>query len=565
MAQTRTVFKAGVSATIYSNTQKLVKGNTVRDKFLVMADSVLFIDEANLPGGFLKIHAMTQNVDISFLKSATPSGSFLRDDGTWAIIGGGLPSQTGNGGKFLITNGSNTSWNSITANAISGTFLFNSGQGIDTVDTAGSDVLNIGTTSANIINYGNSSTQHNFYGTAIYESQVNTFVADKLITLNNGGAVGSGIGSGFEILEGGAITGYFKTNAARNGFSFKSPAIEYRADLNTDLLTADRAYSLPNASGTFLVASLADGQIPYGSAGSVIGSSNFVYSSGKLSMIRNTVGGLGYFQNDSYNLAGAAPIMVADRTGGFQIGIGYTNVASTAFFYVTSSGLYIDASYSNAFAPNNYGVFLPNTNLHVTGKTRLGDSNYTTGKTLEVAGTFLVMDKSYLGGAGTATSWLHLAAGTTAVAPLRLTSGPLLTTTEVGALEFLTDRLYFTRTTGSARQTLAYLSDIVATTPGGSDDSIQFKSGTNFAGSTRLAFTTTNFLKVDGSALFGMAVSNNPTAFVDVAPAVATRASLRIRSAASAPTTLNDGDIWYTGGVLWIRIGTNTRRFTVTV
>jgi hypothetical protein len=37
-----------------------------------------------------------------------------------------------------------------------------------------------------------------------------------------------------------------------------------------------------------------------------------------------------------------------------------------------------------------------------------------------------------------------IAAGT---APLKFTSGPLMTTPEAGAIEFLTDKLYFTRTT----------------------------------------------------------------------------------------------------------------------
>lgn len=48
---------------------------------------------------------------------------------------------------------------------------------------------------------------------------------------------------------------------------------------------------------------------------------------------------------------------------------------------------------------------------------------------------------------------LHLKAGTTAAstAPLKFTSGPLLTAAEAGAIEFLTDRYYGTITTGAAR------------------------------------------------------------------------------------------------------------------
>lgn len=55
-------------------------------------------------------------------------------------------------------------------------------------------------------------------------------------------------------------------------------------------------------------------------------------------------------------------------------------------------------------------------------------------------------------GIGTAapTATLHLKAGsaTAGTAPLKLTSGPLMTTPEAGALEFLTDNVYFTNSSG---------------------------------------------------------------------------------------------------------------------
>lgn len=49
-------------------------------------------------------------------------------------------------------------------------------------------------------------------------------------------------------------------------------------------------------------------------------------------------------------------------------------------------------------------------------------------------------------------------AGTTAAgtAPLKFNSGSLLTSPEAGAMEFLTDGLYFTITTGAARKTIAF-------------------------------------------------------------------------------------------------------------
>jgi len=62
-------------------------------------------------------------------------------------------------------------------------------------------------------------------------------------------------------------------------------------------------------------------------------------------------------------------------------------------------------------------------------------------------------------GQTTPTAALHLKAGTTtaSTAPLKFTSGSLLTTAEAGAVEFLTDAFYGTITTGAARKTFAFL------------------------------------------------------------------------------------------------------------
>lgn len=56
--------------------------------------------------------------------------------------------------------------------------------------------------------------------------------------------------------------------------------------------------------------------------------------------------------------------------------------------------------------------------------------------------------------------------GTTAAntAPLKFTSGSLMTTPEVGAVEFLTDNLYLTQTTGTARKVLATIDPTGAAT-----------------------------------------------------------------------------------------------------
>ena len=62
-------------------------------------------------------------------------------------------------------------------------------------------------------------------------------------------------------------------------------------------------------------------------------------------------------------------------------------------------------------------------------------------------------------GVSNPTAALHLKAGTTtaSTAPLKFTSGSLMTTAEAGAVEFLNDSFFGTITTGAARRTFAFL------------------------------------------------------------------------------------------------------------
>lgn len=73
---------------------------------------------------------------------------------------------------------------------------------------------------------------------------------------------------------------------------------------------------------------------------------------------------------------------------------------------------------------------------------------------------------------------INLQPGTTAAgsAPIKLTSGALMSATEVGAVEFLTDRLYITQTTGATRKTIAAYNDA----SGATGDVYYRDSGGNF-------------------------------------------------------------------------------------
>src|SRR6476659_6936865 len=56
---------------------------------------------------------------------------------------------------------------------------------------------------------------------------------------------------------------------------------------------------------------------------------------------------------------------------------------------------------------------------------------------------------------------ITIRAGTTSAgsAPIKFTSGSLMTTPEAGAVEFLTDNLYFTQTTSTTRKKIAAYDD----------------------------------------------------------------------------------------------------------
>ena len=156
--------------------------------------------------------------------------------GMTGLGGGWQPAGAGAGGVTTLGGTPNFHSKFITPTSIgdsliedNGVFItshanmfFESGEGIDVLLSGGVDVLSIGVSNADTINYGYSGTTHNFVGTTINQNVTNLNVKDKLITINDGGAAASGGSSGFEIEEGGIITGYFIQNTARNGFDFKA-------------------------------------------------------------------------------------------------------------------------------------------------------------------------------------------------------------------------------------------------------------------------------------------------------------------------------------------------------
>ena len=188
-------------------------------------------------------------------------------------------------------------------------------------------------------------------------------------------------------------------------------------------------------------------------------------------------------------------------------GSGYAGYFSKTGGSTTNYGVYATASgagtnnygvYSNASGTGNYSGYFVGNSFMVTsaGTTTLqfdrgANSNFTL-MTYSTGGTakwdlgsrntsnedFQVYDRAttnspiYIvaangdvgigafaaNGSNPPTAYLHLGAGTNVAshAPLKFTSGTVLGTPEAGAMEFNTDTLSFTITTGAARKTIAY-------------------------------------------------------------------------------------------------------------
>ena len=136
-------------------------------------------------------------------------------------------------------------------------------------------------------------------------------------------------------------------------------------------------------------------------------------------------------------------------------------------------------------------------------------------------------------GTTTPTAVLHLKAGTTAAstAPLKFTSGSLLTTAEAGAVEFLTDKFYGTITTGAARKTFAFLESPVFT--GTVTIPTPFTLG---ATSVTTTGTQLNYLNAatgtTGTTTTNLVFSTSPTL---ITPALGTPSALVLTNATGLP------------------------------
>lgn len=164
-----------------------------------------------------------------------------------ALSGNVLSTQSADATHPGVVN--NTTQTFAGAKSFSGVVNANAG-----VDLSAPGTLAIGTSSnTTTINIGNAGTVVNIQGTTIYENTPLLQVADPLITVNHGGAVGSGSNSGIEIEENGVITGYTESSANRNSWIFKAPNTAGIVTLTPGVagFTIDQASHDPITLGTF--------------------------------------------------------------------------------------------------------------------------------------------------------------------------------------------------------------------------------------------------------------------------------------------------------------------------
>ncbi len=265
--------------------------------------------------------------------------------------------------------------------------------------------------------------------------------------------------------------GYVGTSLVSDGFwAFKNITTTESVSIVSGATSASYTLTLPTAQGganTFLkndgtgVLSWAAGssitptltatQIAFGDGSNLMTSSaNLVFDNANTQL---SIAGNGTAALPAFSVGGTTNgiyLAATNQLGFATNGVNRMNLNSVSLRSVTNGGFLLARAAGSAAAPtyayqndDDTGFYSDVAN---TVKTSFGGTQYST---WNATGLFI-------GGTTTPTAKLHLAAGSTAAssAPIKLTSGPVTSVTEIGTIEFTTDDLFFTITTGTARKRL---------------------------------------------------------------------------------------------------------------
>ena len=287
----------------------------------------------------------------------------------------------------------------------------------------------------------------------------NTTITDKLLTLNKGGTATSAGGSGIEFEENALITASLTVNAAETGFSFLSPVNAFSVDLLTSSLSANRALTAPNVTGTIVTRPNAtvgvNTQVAFwNGTDSIISDSGLTYVVGST---RLTAANLTVTN---------APTISAFSTAGI--------VHNSAAGLLSSSLISLTADVTGVLPLANGG-----TNANLTAS----------------AGAFVYSDASALALSSVGTSGQAVLSGGTGVPSFFSSSGVVKATSGV-----------------LSTSNVSLTSEVTGTLPianGGTNQTSFQSGGVTFFNGTSLATDTTDFATYDGAGHTGIAGATN--------------------------------------------------------
>lgn len=187
------------------------------------ASAISVVATGNLTSTNVQSALEEMQTEIDASATDTDLSNHIANTSTHGVTG----NIVGTGGVQTLTD------KSLTSPILTGTIDASTATTANVATSNVASTVNIGTGSGvNSIIIGGPGSTITLQGTTITETTTNLSVTDKLITINkNGGATTAG-GTGLEIEEDAAITGYMKTTGDRSGFEFKAPSTAGISTLN---------------------------------------------------------------------------------------------------------------------------------------------------------------------------------------------------------------------------------------------------------------------------------------------------------------------------------------------